>query len=160
MSPECRCFTIKVTSRVTTKFKRDDLMIRILIADDSPAIRDGMCSLLDPTGDFQVVGLAKDGLQALEKARELRPDLVIMDSQMPNMDGVEATRHIKQTLPGIGILFFSVFADCLEAGITAGADGYLMKDCEPEELFSELRRIAAITPDGGLRATSTQRLVA
>ena len=92
MSPECRCFTIKVTSRVTTKFKRDNLMIRILIADDSPAIRDGMCSLLDSTGDFQVVGMAEDGLEALDKARELRPDLVIMDSQMPNMDGVEATK--------------------------------------------------------------------
>ena len=135
-------------------------MIRVLIADDSATMRDGLSSLLSQQGDFEVVGLARDGLEALEKARELRPDLVIMDSQMPNMDGVEATRHIKQTLPGIGILFFSVFADCLEAGITAGADGYLMKDCEPEELFSELRRIAAITPDGRLRATSTQRLIA
>ncbi len=120
-------------------------MIRILIADDSTAIRDGICSLLDSTGDFQVVGLARDGLEAVEKARELLPDVVIMDSQMPNMDGVEATRHIKQTLPSIGILFFSVFADCLEAGISAGADGNFMKDCEPEELFPELRRIAAIT---------------
>lgn len=135
-------------------------MIRVLIADDSATMRDGLSSLLSQQGNFEVVGLARDGLQALVKARELRPDLVIMDSQMPNMDGVEATRHIKQTLPGIGILFFSVFADCLEAGISAGADGYLMKDCEPEELFSELRRIAAITPDGRHRATSTQRLVA
>ncbi len=135
-------------------------MIRILIADDSTAIRDGMCSLLDPTGDFQVVGLARDGLEAVEKARVLLPDVVIMDSQMPNMDGVEATRHIKQTFPGIGILFFSVFADCLEAGTTAGADGYLMKDCEPEELFSELRRIAAITRVARLRPASTQRLAA
>ncbi len=140
MSPECRCFTIKVTSRVS---KRDNLMIRILIADDSSAIRDGMCSLLDSTGDFQVVSMAKDGLEALEKARELRPDLVIMDSQMPKMDGVEATRHIKQTLPGVGVLSLSVFNDCLEASIAAGAEGYLMKDCEPEELISELKRHAA-----------------
>ncbi len=135
-------------------------MIRILIADDSSAMRDGLTSLLNQQCDFEVVGLAGDGLEAVQKARELRPGLVIMDSQMPNMDGTGATRHIKQTLPGIGILFFSVFADCLEAGITAGADGYLMKDCEPEELFSELRRIAAITQVGRLRATSTQRLVA
>ncbi len=132
-------------------------MIRILIADDSAAIRDGMCCLLDPTGDFQVVGLARDGLEAVEKARVLLPDVVIMDSQMPNMDGVGAIRHIKQTLPSIGILFFSVFADCLEAGISAGADGYLMKDCDPEELFSELRRIVAITRVGRLRAMPTHR---
>ncbi len=135
-------------------------MIRILIADDSTAIRDGMCSLLDLTGDFQVVGLARDGLEAVEKARELLPDVIIMDSQMPNMDGVEATRHIKQAFSGIGILYFSVFADCLEAGISAGAYGYLIKDCEPEELFSELKRIAAITRGGRLRSTSAQKLVA
>ncbi len=133
-------------------------MIRILIADDSTAIRDGICSLLDPTGDFQVVGLARDGLEAVEKARELLPDVVIMDSQMRYMDGVEATRHIKQTFPGIGILLFSVFADCLEAGITAGADGYLRKDCDSEELFSELRRIVAIARVGRLRATPAQKL--
>ena len=119
-------------------------MIRILIVDDSRAIRDGICSLLDTETGFQVVGLAKDGLEALEQATELQPDLVIMDSQMPNMDGAEATRQIKQALPGIGILFFSVFADSLDAGIKAGADGVLMKDCDPEEFFSELRRIAAI----------------
>ena len=73
------------------------------------------------------------------------PAVVIMDAQMPNMDGVAATRHIKQTIPGVGILLFSAFADYLEAGIAAGADGYLMKDCEPKELFAELYRIATIS---------------
>ena len=80
----------------------------------------------------------------MERAGELLPDVVIMDAQMPNMDGVEATRLIKLTLPGVGVLSLSVFADYLEASIAAGAEGYLMKDCEPEELFSELRRIAAV----------------
>ncbi len=123
-------------------------MIRVLIADDFPTIRDSLASLLNPTSGFQVVGLASDGLEAVEKARELLPNVVIMDAQMPNMDGIEATRQIKQTLPGVGILLFSAFADYMEAGIAAGADGYLMKDCEPKELFAELKRIAIISTAG------------
>ncbi len=122
-------------------------MIRILIADDSPAIRDALTSLLSQQGDFEVVGLAGDGLEAVQKAGELLPDVVLMDAQMPNMDGVEATRQIKQTLPGVGVLSLSVFANYLEASKDAGAEGYLMKDCEPEELFAELRRIAAVAGD-------------
>jgi len=119
-------------------------MIRILIVDDSTAIRDALSSLLNAADGFEVVGFAGDGLEAVERAGELLPDVVIMDAQMPNMDGAEATRHIKQTLPAVGVLSLSVFADCLEASIAAGADGYLMKDCEPEQLFSELRRVAAV----------------
>ncbi len=120
-------------------------MIRVLIADDSIAIRDSLASLLNQAGGFQVVGLASDGVEAVEKARQLLPDVVIMDAQMPRLDGVEATRRIKSELPGVGILLFSAFADYMEAGIAAGADGYLMKDCEPKELFSELKRIATIS---------------
>ncbi len=123
-------------------------MIRVLIADDSVAIRDSLASLLTPRSGFQVVGLASDGLEAVEKARELLPDVVIMDAQMPNMDGVEATRQIKQNLPGVSVLLFSVFTDYVEAGIAAGADGYLMKDCELKELFAELKRIATISTAG------------
>ncbi len=135
-------------------------MIRILIADDSRAIRDGLSSLLGQMGDFLVVGLARDGLEAVEQARKLLPDVVIMDSQMPNMDGADATSRIKRIVPGIGILFFSVFADSLEAGIIAGAVGYLKKDCRPEELFSELRRIVAITRAGSPTASPAQGLAA
>jgi len=123
-------------------------MIRVLIADDSVAIRDSLASLLNPASGFQVVGVASDGLDAVEKAKESLPDVVIMDAQMPNMDGVEATRHIKQILPSVGILLFSVFSGYTESGIAAGADGYLMKDCEVEELFAELERIAGIATAG------------
>ena len=122
-------------------------MIRILIVDDSAAMRDALSSLLNAANGFEVVGIAEDGLEAVERAGELLPDVVMMDAQMPNMDGVEATIQIKQILPGVGILVLSVFADYLEASIDAGAEAYLMKDCEPEELFSALRRIAAIAGD-------------
>ena len=122
-------------------------MIRILIVDDSAAMRDALSSLLNAAKGFEVVGFAGDGLEAVERAGELLPDVVLMDAQMPNMDGVEATRHIKLNLPSVRVLSLSVFTDCLEASIAAGAEGYLMKDCEPEELFSELRRIAAISGD-------------
>ena len=118
-------------------------MTRILIVDDSVAIREGLYSLLNRQPDFEVIGSAGDGREGLDKALELLPDVVIMDAQMPNMDGVEATRRIKEGSPSIGVLFFSVFTDYCERGITAGANGYLVKDCEPQELFSEVRRIAA-----------------
>ena len=117
-------------------------IIRVLIADDSVAMRDGLASILNQTSGFHVVGFAGDGLEAVEKAGKLLPDVVIMDAQMPNMDGVEATRRIKRELPTVGILFFSVFADYLEASAAAGSDGYLNKDCSPSELFTEIRRIA------------------
>ena len=118
-------------------------MTRILVDDDSVAIREGLYSLLGRHPDFEVVGSAEDGREGLDKALELLPDVVIMDAQMPNMDGVEATRRIKEGSASVGVLFFSVFTDHIERAITAGADGHLVKDCEPRELFSEVRRIAA-----------------
>ena len=123
-------------------------MIRVLIADDSATMRDCFSTLLNQQSDFEVVGLAWDGLEAVQKASELLPDVVLMDARMPNMDGVEATRRIKQTLAGVGVLSISVFPDCLEASIAAGADGHLMKDCEIQELLAELRRVAAISGAG------------
>ncbi len=123
-------------------------MIRVLIADDSATMRDCFSTLLNQQSDFEVVGLAWDGLEAVKKASELLPDVVLMDARMPNMDGVEATRRIKQTLAGVGVLSISVFTDCLEASIAAGADGHLMKDCGMQELLAELRRVAAISSGG------------
>ena len=120
-----------------------------MIANDSVAIRDSLASLLNPTSGFQVVGLASDGLEVVKKARESLPDVVIMDAQMPNMDGVEATRHIKQTIPSDGILLISFFTDYLKAGIAAGAYGYLMKEGELKALFAELKRIATIATAAG-----------
>ena len=123
-------------------------MIRVLIADDSKSIRDSLASLLNPASGLRVVGLAGDGLEAVKKVTELLPHVVIMDAQMPGMDGIEATRRIKRTIPAVGILLFSAFDDYMEAGIAAGTDGYLMKDCEPKEHIAELKRIATISTDG------------
>lgn len=123
-------------------------MIRVLIVDDFAAIREGLSSLLNSSGEIQVVGQAEDGLEAVEKTGDLLPDVVIMDAQMPNMDGVEATKRIKQAFPDIAVLFLSIFSTYLEDSIAAGADGYLLKDCEPEELISEIKRLAGINPPG------------
>ncbi len=118
-------------------------MIRVLIADDSPNIRDCLSSLIGAQSDFFVVGIAEDGLEAVEKAKDLQPDVVIMDAQMPRMDGIEATRKIKRDFPAISILFLSTFPDYIEAGRAAGCDGYLTKDCDPKQLYAEVRLIAA-----------------
>ena len=119
-------------------------MIRVLIADDSSHILDSISSLIATQPDLDLVGTAGDGIEVIEKATELLPDVVIMDAQMPRLDGVEATRRLRQDLPDIGILFFSVFTDYLEASIAAGSDGYMTKDCSTTDLFDEIRRIAAI----------------
>ena len=118
-------------------------MIRVLIADDSPPILESLMSLLNRQPDIDVVGTATNGIEVVEKASQLVPHVVIMDAQMPHLDGVEATKQIKQALPSIGVLFLSVYTDYLEASIAAGSDGYLTKDCEMKELFSEIRRIAS-----------------
>lgn len=118
-------------------------MIRVLIADDSPHILDSLSTLIAGQPDLLVVGAARDGREAVEMASQLQPQVVVMDAQMPHLDGVEATKQIKQNFPQIGILFLSVFTDYLEAGIAAGADVYLTKDCEFCELLAEIRRIAS-----------------
>ena len=119
-------------------------MIRVVIADDSTAILEGLSSLIGASKSFQVVGLASDGAQAVAQASALLPDVIVMDAQMPTMDGIEATKIIKQGHPGVGVLFLSAFIDHLEAGLAAGADGYLVKDCTPEELLGNLKRIAGL----------------
>jgi len=120
-------------------------MIRVLLAEDSLPILDSLSSLISTQPGFVLVGTARNGIEAIEMSNELLPNVVVMDAQMPRLDGVEATRRIKQETPSVGILFFSVFSDYLEASIVAGADGYLTKDCSPTELFDEIRRIASVS---------------
>ncbi len=117
--------------------------LRILLVDDHLLFRKGLIRLLDVQPDFSVVGEARDGLEAIEEARRLRPDVVLMDINMPNCDGLEATRRIKAQMPEVKVVMLTVSDDeqDLVTAVKYGADGYLLKDLQPEELFEQLRRI-------------------
>lgn len=117
---------------------------RILLADDHILFRKGLAQLLNSQPDFQVVGEASDGLEALAKARELMPDLVLLDVNMPACDGREATRLIKAELPYVIVVMLTVSDDeqDLFTALKNGAQGYLLKKIDPSELFEQLRGLA------------------
>lgn len=118
--------------------------LKIMLADDRPLFRKGLAALLSSRSDLQVVGQANDGCEALERARELQPDLILMDIHMPNCDGLQATRIIKQEFPNIKIIMLTVSDDdaSLFEAIKSGARGYLLKNLEPEQLFGYLEGIS------------------
>ncbi|MBN1953876.1 MAG: response regulator transcription factor [Anaerolineae bacterium] len=118
--------------------------LRILLVDDHILFRKGLVRLLDAQPDFDVVGEAADGNEALEQAHTLQPDVVLMDLRMPVCDGIKATRQIKQELPSVRVVMLSVSEDDQDfmAAIRCGADGYLVKNMRPESLFQELRGLA------------------
>jgi two-component system nitrate/nitrite response regulator NarL len=126
--------------------------LRILLVDDHDLFRKGIARLIDSQPDFQVVGEARDGREALEKALELEPKVILMDIEMPNWNGTEATRRIKAEMPNVSIVMLTVSDDDqnLFAAIRAGALGYLLKSVKPDELFRRLRGVvrgeAAISP--------------
>src|SRR3990172_1271443 len=117
--------------------------IRVILVDDQLLFRRGLRALLDEEDDFEVVGEANDGREAIELARATRPDAVLMDINMPVLNGVEATRIIKAERPETKVVALTVSdedQDLFEA-IKAGAQGYLLKDLRPEELFEMLRGV-------------------
>lgn len=116
-------------------------VLRILLADDHLLFRKGLARLLEAQPDFQVIGEAADGLEAVERAQQLHPDVVLMDIRMPTCDGIEATRRIKAQMPGVRVVMLTVSEDegDLAAAARSGADGYLLKDLQPELLFRQLR---------------------
>jgi DNA-binding NarL/FixJ family response regulator len=118
-------------------------LLRILLVDDHLLFRKGLIRLLDAQRDFEVVGEAQDGLEAIEKTRQLHPDVVLMDIRMPNCDGLEATRRIKAQMPDVQVVMLTVSDNeqDLARAVKYGADGYLLKDLQPEELFEQLRRV-------------------
>lgn len=121
--------------------------MRVLLADDHALFRAGIASLLRAWG-MDVVGQAGNGLEALELARRLRPDLVLMDITMPGCDGLEATRLIKAELPDVRVVIVTVFEDDehLFDAIKSGAEGYLFKDTSEQEFEQTLAAVAAGEP--------------
>lgn len=118
--------------------------IRLLIVDDHPVVRDGLRGMLERQPDFEVVGEAGDGKEAVDSAERLRPDIVLMDLRMPVMDGVAALGEIKTRQPQIQVLVLTTYdsdADILPA-IEAGAAGYLLKDSSRGDLYDGIRAAA------------------
>ncbi|KZE74554.1 histidine kinase [Paenibacillus jamilae] len=120
-----------------------DKRIRLCIVDDHSFIRDSLHTILDGQEDLQVVGVAEDGEQAVELCRSLNPDLILMDLEMPNQDGIRATQIIKETWPDIRVLILSTFQDTERAKeiMRSGADGYLLKSIESRELAETIRLV-------------------
>ena len=121
----------------------DSDVIRVLLVDDQPLFRTAIASLISGQDDLEVVGQAENGVIAVEKAHELRPDLVVMDVEMPVMGGVEATRLLHQQLPDVKVVMLTVSEsdEHLFEAIRNGAQGYLLKDLRPEQLFDMLRSV-------------------
>jgi DNA-binding NarL/FixJ family response regulator len=119
-------------------------MIRVLLVDDHRLVRAGLSGLLSTAADLSVVGEAADGRQAVELARTLAPDVILMDLSMPVLDGIEATRQILGQQPGSRVIALTSFADQdkVAAVLAAGAIGYLLKDCEPADLLAAVRSAA------------------
>jgi NarL family two-component system response regulator LiaR len=117
--------------------------IRVLIADDHHIVRKGLKVLLGTEKDMQVVGEAGNGVEAVSKAAALKPDVILMDIVMPEMDGIEATRRITAENPGARILVLTSFAadDKVFPAVKAGALGYLLKDSTPEQLVEAIRQV-------------------
>ena len=117
--------------------------LRVLIADDHPLFRKGMRTLLESMPDIEVAGEATSGAEAVEKGLALKPDLILMDLQMPEGGGLEATRRITTSNPQIHILVVTLFEDddSVFAALRAGARGYILKDADEEEMMRAIRAI-------------------
>jgi len=135
-------------------------VIRVLIADDQRAVREGLAMLVGLNDDIEVVGTAANGVEAVQLASELHPDVVLMDLRMPEMEGGEATRKMRAAEPDTHVLVLTTYADddSLFPALQAGAHGYLTKDASAEEIERAIRAVA----DGHthLDPAIQQRLVA
>jgi DNA-binding NarL/FixJ family response regulator len=122
--------------------------VRVLIADDHPVFRDGLASLLSTQPDVEVVATAADGAEAVALAAEHRPDVVVMDLQMPELNGIDATRRLAETIPEIRVLVFTMGEEdgTVLAAMRAGARGYLVKGASQDEVARAISTVQA----GGL----------
>lgn len=134
-------------------------MIRVLLVDDQELIRTGLRTMLEPEDDLRVVGEAANGREAVDRARELRPDVVVMDVRMPVMDGIEATRRLRElpTAPRVLVLTTFDLDEHVAAAIGGGASGFLLKDAGRRQLADGIRVVAA--GDALLAPSVTRRLL-
>jgi DNA-binding NarL/FixJ family response regulator len=134
-------------------------MIRVLLCDDQALVRSGFRMILEARDDIEVVGEAGDGREAVERTRELVPDVVLMDVRMPDVDGVEATRRIAASGSRARVLILTTFDldEYVYEAIRAGASGFLLKDVQPAQLVDAVRVVAA--GDALLAPTVTRRLL-
>ena len=125
------------------KERKQRLKTKILLADDHKIMRAGLRSILEKEPDMEILGEAQNGLVALQLAKKLRPDLIIMDISMPDLNGIEATSRILAELSGLRVLALSMHSDrgFLIKMLKAGASGYLLKDCASEELIDAVHVI-------------------
>lgn len=134
--------------------------IRVLVADDQAMVRGGFRMILEVEPDIEVVGEAADGLRALELARRARPDVVVMDIRMPQLDGIAATRRLLHELdPRPHVLIVTTFDDddSLYEALRSGASGFLLKNAPPEQLIDAVRTLAA--GEGLLSTAVTRRVI-
>jgi DNA-binding NarL/FixJ family response regulator len=118
--------------------------IRLLVADDHPVVRDGLVAMLSTQPDFDVVGQAATGAEAVEQAARLRPDVILLDLEMPEMDGVEALRRMRAARPEAQVLVFTAFDtdERIVGAVQAGAQGYLLKGAPRDEIFRAIRVVS------------------
>jgi two-component system response regulator NreC len=133
--------------------------IRVLVVDDHALVREGIKSLLQGIPQIEVIGEAEDGLDAIEQARHLRPDIVLMDIGMPRMTGVEATRHIREEFPGVQVVALTIHEseEYLFQMLRAGASGYVLKKAHPSEMLAAIE--AAMRQETYLTPSMTKGLV-
>ena len=119
--------------------------VRVVVADDHPVFRDGLAMLLGSVDGVEVVGTAADGVEAVALAVRLLPDVVVMDVQMPRLNGVDATRRLAEDAPGVGVVVLTMSEDVgtVFAAVRAGARGYLVKGAEQEEIVRAITTVAA-----------------
>jgi DNA-binding NarL/FixJ family response regulator len=119
-------------------------IVNILIVDDHTLFRTGVRKMLEAEGDMRVVGEAATGQEAVEQARKLMPDIILMDIRMPDLDGVKAARILHREMPHVGIIFVTMFEDdeFVFQGLQAGGRGYILKDAGPDTMLRAIRAVA------------------
>jgi DNA-binding NarL/FixJ family response regulator len=133
--------------------------IGVLIVDDHTLFRRGVCRMLEAEDDMAVVGEACNGREAVELARTLVPDVILMDIQMPELDGIAATRLLHREMPHLGIVFITMFEsdEFVFQGLQAGGRGYILKDADPETMLRAIRAVAK--GESLLGPTIAQRMI-